>query len=71
MADRPQQLRRNIGVARNRAIRLDAVSDQLIVDVRGDDLRIAPSRLQVHSIVPPSVSVALWRSHRIGAPRPI
>jgi hypothetical protein len=41
MADRAQKLRRNIGVARDRAIRLDTVSDHFVVDMRGDDLRVA------------------------------
>jgi len=45
MADRPQQLGRNIGVARDRAIRLDAVSDEHAVNVSGDDLRTSPRRL--------------------------
>jgi hypothetical protein len=44
MADRPQQVGRHIGVRGACSVRLDAVSDQLVADVRGDDLGVAARR---------------------------
>jgi hypothetical protein len=51
VADRAQQLCGHVRVTCDGAIRIDAVSDQLAVDVGGDDLRVlgAPRRSRVGS----------------------
>ena len=71
MVDRTQHPRGHVRVTCERAIRVDAVGDELAVDMRGDHLRYRPAGCHVHEIAQPSASVAVRRSQRIGVPRPM